>query len=372
MSDILTIVKKELYKYWVNKRTLFTVVLFPGLMIYVMYSLMGSFAGDAIKGMVGSPVVYAVNAPQTYVEAFKASGIEVRETGNKDEALNKVKSEDSSSAFIFDKSDRGINITAYYDSEKTASAGGLSTAQSIITDVSMQIAGVNVTVEDIGEKKTNPGMAIMVKMLPFLILMLLFSSSMSLAAESIAGERERGTFATLMMTPVKRTSIAYGKVISLSVMGILSGTVSFLGIVLSIPKLMAMGEDAELKIEISPAGYLVLFLDVILIVLLVMAVMALVSCLAKTAKEAGTMLSPFTIVGAMVGILSILENGAAVPVYKYFIPVYNNVLVMTGALDGKIDISGLLITAGVDIAVTVALVLSMGKMFKSEKFIFLS
>ena len=155
-------------------------------------------------------------------------------------------------------------------------------------------------------------------------------------------------------------------------MGILSGTVSFLGIVLSIPKLMAMGEDAELKIEISPAGYLVLFLDVILIVLLVMAVMALVSCLAKTAKEAGTMLSPFTIVGAMVGILSILENGAAVPVYKYFIPVYNNVLVMTGALDGKIDISGLLITAGVDIAVTVALVLSMGKMFKSEKFIFLS
>ena len=54
-------------------------------------------------------------------------------------------------------------------------------------------------------------------MVPMLLMIFLFSGCMAVAPESIAGEKERGTIATLLVTPVKRSHLAVGKIISLSV-----------------------------------------------------------------------------------------------------------------------------------------------------------
>ena len=43
---------------------------------------------------------------------------------------------------------------------------------------------------------------------------------MAVAPESIVGEKERGTIATLLVTPMKRSELAVGKVLSLSVIGL--------------------------------------------------------------------------------------------------------------------------------------------------------
>ena len=45
-------------------------------------------------------------------------------------------------------------------------------------------------------------------MLPMLMMIFLFSGCMAVAPESIAGEKERGTNATLLVTPMKRSSLA--------------------------------------------------------------------------------------------------------------------------------------------------------------------
>lgn len=67
-------------------------------------------------------------------------------------------------------------------------------------------------------------------MLPMLLMIFLFTGCMSVAPESIAGEKERGTIATLLVTPVKRSHIAIGKIIALSIIALLSGISSTLGI----------------------------------------------------------------------------------------------------------------------------------------------
>ena len=79
-------------------------------------------------------------------------------------------------------------------------------------------------------------------MVPMLMMAFLFSGCMAVAPESIAGEKERGTIATLLVTPLKRSHLALGKILSLSVIAILSGLSSFLGTMLSLPKLMGGGE----------------------------------------------------------------------------------------------------------------------------------
>ena len=42
MNNILTILKKELARFFGDKRLAFSSILLPGLMIYIMYTFMGS------------------------------------------------------------------------------------------------------------------------------------------------------------------------------------------------------------------------------------------------------------------------------------------------------------------------------------------
>ena len=41
MNNIFTIMKKELFRYLSDRRMLLTTILLPGLMIYIVYSIMG-------------------------------------------------------------------------------------------------------------------------------------------------------------------------------------------------------------------------------------------------------------------------------------------------------------------------------------------
>ena len=52
-------------------------------------------------------------------------------------------------------------------------------------------------------------------MLPYFITILLFAGAMGLGVDMITGEKERGTMASLLVTPVKRSSIVLGKVFAL-------------------------------------------------------------------------------------------------------------------------------------------------------------
>lgn len=73
-------------------------------------------------------------------------------------------------------------------------------------------------------------------MLPMLLMLFLFSGCMAVAPESIAGEKERGTIATLLVTPMKRSDLAIGKILALALIALLSGISSALGTVLALPQ----------------------------------------------------------------------------------------------------------------------------------------
>ena len=73
-----------------------------------------------------------------------------------------------------------------------------------------------------------------------LLLIFVISGAMSITPESVAGEKERGTIATILVTPVRRSYVAIGKILALSAFSLIGATSSFLGTVLSLPKLMGL------------------------------------------------------------------------------------------------------------------------------------
>ena len=66
-------------------------------------------------------------------------------------------------------------------------------------------------------------------LLPFIVVIMIFSSAMSVTLESVAGEKERGTLATILVTSAKRSHIVFGKVIPLSCISSIGALSSFFG-----------------------------------------------------------------------------------------------------------------------------------------------
>ena len=160
-------------------------------------------------------------------------------------------------------------------------------------------------------------------LLPFIVIVFLFSGCMAIAVESIAGEKERGTIATLLVTPTKRSDIAIGKILALSITALFSATSSFIGLIASLPKLMV---GVEFSMEMYGIGtYLAVFAIIITTVLLFTVLLSLVSAFSKTVKEATTYAMPIMIINMLVGISSMVKNGATTNNLLYMIPIYNSV-----------------------------------------------
>jgi sodium transport system permease protein len=205
-------------------------------------------------------------------------------------------------------------------------------------------------------------------MLPMLLMMLLFSGCMAVAPESIAGEKERGTIATMLVTPVKRNHIAIGKILALSVMALMSGASSTIGVLLSLPKLM--GSNVELDGSVyTVSDYLLLAAVILSTVLLLITVVSVISAYAKTIKEATTFVTPLMIVSTLVGLSGMSGVTASSP-SLYLIPFYNSVQSMIGIFSLKASIINIVITIVMNLVISIVGVVALTKMFDNEKIMF--
>ena len=219
---------------------------------------------------------------------------------------------------------------------------------------------------DLADEQDLAGMTFAM-MMPMLIMMFLFSGCMAVAPESIAGEKERGTIATILVTPLKRSELALGKIFSLSIIALLSGLSSTVGVLLSLPKLMGGMEIDAGVYGITEYGLLGII--VLSSVLLLIALISIISAYAKSIKEAQTLIMPLMIVVLMVGVSAMFgtmqENS-----FLYLIPIYGSVQSMGSIFLFQVNTVNLLITVISNFIYTALLIVVLTKMFNSERIIF--
>lgn len=391
-NAILTIFKKELARFFKDRRTLIA-LLMPGLLIYVIYSLMGGAMNDAfVPDEDYEPVVYSVNTPDSVSPVFSAIGLEIIPSQSIDEEKELIANGWVDVLIIFPADfDQKLfaaeppaeisfrepvpNIEIYYNSSSTNSAMTYQTVVAALDAFESSMANmfdINLTLSedqrfDLATDEDMTGM-IFSMLMPMLLIMLLFSGCMAVAPESIAGEKERGTVATLLITPAKRSHIAIGKILALSLMALISGASSTLGIVLSLPKLM--GGTMELDGSVyGVTDYALVALVILSTVLVLISVISIISAYAKTVKEAGTYVTPLMICSMLIGLSGMMGTAAANPAL-YLIPIFNSVHCMIGIFSFEADIVNVLITVGANIAVTAVGIFILTRMFNSEKIMF--
>ena len=211
--------------------------------------------------------------------------------------------------------------------------------------------------------------SILSKLIPMLILMMLFSGVMAIAPSAIAGEKERGTIATLLVTPLRRNELALGKVVSLSGIALMSGISSFIGIALSLPK-MIQADSEGMTLNYTFNDYLVILLIILATVLIMASAVSLLSALAKDVKNAGTMITPFMLVVVLCGLMPMFQSSTPENLTAYLIPFYNAVQVMTAVFAHEMKWMPVIVTLAANVVYTGVAVWGLTRMFNSEKVMF--
>lgn len=388
-NSIFTIMKKELARFFGDRRMAITTILLPGLMIYVIYSLMGSaimdnFAPDEEY----TAKVSAVNLPASLEGLFGSLNFELEETtaDKVDSVKHDIEDGEADLCVVFPQDFDTVmpvyssaagtsapNIEIYYNSSDTDS----QMAFEVITSALDSYESAMTNKFDINNSDTKYDLAsdedisaqIFSSMLPMLLMIFMFSGCMAVAPESIAGEKERGTIATLLITPTKRSHIALGKIFALSLIAVLSGASSTVGTVLSLPKLMGAAEGA-VKNVYGVLDYVWLGVVILSTVLLLVTAVSIISAFAKTIKEAQGYVSPLMILTMLVGVTAMFGGGIKTDLFYYFIPLYNSVQCMSGIFSFEIQPLYLIITVVSNICYAGLGTVLLAKMFNSERIVF--
>lgn len=387
MHSIWTIFKKEWDRVIKDKRLILTVMILPGLMIFLIYSFMGS-ALQSMEDNLPSQVAL-VNPPQSFLDILEGDAyakwtIETIQ-GNEIESYKEQIDQGNWQYIINFPSSFEVDILLlgkpmaqiYYNQNEMASSVIYQSMQSVLYLYHQQwvqnrygdttIFELDTQSIELDENKQQGQM--MSLLLPMLTIMFLFSGAMAIGPESIAGEKERNTIATLLVTPVKRSHIAIGKVLSLSVLSLLSALSSFIGIITSLPKLM-QSNDIDMSIY-SIADYAQILLLLFSTVFVIVGIIAIVSAYSKNLKEAGTLIMPFYIITILVGLTSMLGAGPSTNVFAYLIPIYNTVQSLTAILTFEPNTwLYVLISIVANIGYLVLFISVLSLMFQNEKIMF--
>ena len=388
-SDLFTIIKKEFARFFGDKRMLFTAIM-PGILIYVLYSFMGDGFSEIYT--TEDDYVYqinVVNMPQTLSALKDMENMEVVEVKVDEIDSQKVaiKEEQVDALVVFPEgfdealltydvttaTEPAPNVEIYYNSAKTESAGAYNIMETMLDGVEQSLA--NKFDVCAGEKEYDLASdedisAMLISMiLPMLVMTFLFTGCMAAASESIAGEKERGTIATLLVTPMKRSDLALGKLISLSVLGLISALSSFIGTMLSLPKIMGGAMD-DMKLGYTVSDYAMLLVVILATTLVIVGLISCLSALAKSVKEASNMATPLMLVVMVLSITTMMGTAAPEQWYLYLIPIYNSIQCMGAIFSLEYQMMPVILTAVSNIVYSGVLVVILTKMFNSERIMY--
>ena len=393
MKNILIILKKELKRFFFDRRMLIAMFL-PGILMFVLYTFMGNIMRNNLFSTASEntqyEIVYTVNyasdtsalpkvlqpvnpyfaaenkGNSAHYTAIQSSQVEEYKTKlvNKEIHLL-ITFSDNFEEKVNDATSQKNNISIFYNAETKESSNIYNIIQSF---VGASYNNYTVNMED--GVYVNPDFgkqnAIMVMVVSFILPMatvsVLYATISSFCPESISGEKERGTLASILLTPIKTKEFILGKILALSIVAVASGIVSFLGLIFSMPSMMGMS-----SLPIAPVEAFLLLLIIVSTLFLFVAFGVLISSLSNTVKEAGSYLGPFSALFLLLGIIPPLAGNSLA---FAFVPVLN----LSSCVSAIFSQAGNLplmfgITIGINLLFTVLFVFLVTRLFTKERII---
>ena len=395
MNAIKTIMKKEFLDISRDKRTIITMILLPLMLFPVMLNVMTKVSVKVAKKEKAKALKVAVikdKTPQhfqTYLEEYE--NIEIIYETSEDEVNDKIVNDSLDVYFMFSSdfyekiNELGTGrIDAYYKSKSTTGIVkkriqelldkykepfleeryvkmGIEKRQLDV--INLELTNLATMQEEIAE---NVG-----GFIPYLFIIFCFMGAMYPAIDLAAGEKERGTYETLLTTPVSRFEILLGKFGVVTVGGLISAIAGIVGLYIGV----RMNSDIPKDFLDSLLNILEIKSMIVVTTLLIplsvffSGLLLSLSIIAKSFKEAQSIVSPLMIVVILPAVMGMLP-GIELNSGTALIPILNVTLATKVVLSGNYPIVNLvLVYASLSVFACAALYVS-SLIFRRESSVF--
>ena len=171
--------------------------------------------------------------------------------------------------------------------------------------------------------------------IPLISLLLCATYASWPAADLTAGERERGTLETLLLSPVSRLEVVAAKYIAVMVVGTIATTMNIGGMALAVLHLLRHVPEGQVPFAISP-GAVALCLPALLPILAGASAACIgVAVMARSYREASSYLTPVVLV-LMIPLFPALLPGAELTWKGALVPLYGTALLTRELLSGDL------------------------------------
>jgi len=197
---------------------------------------------------------------------------------------------------------------------------------------------INITNIDMATAKETLGKAIG-GFIPYVLVMFIFLGAMYPAIDLGAGEKERGSLETLLSSPATKFEITMGKLLVVSLTGIVSGLVSVLGISSSlffIDKIPVQIQETILEL-INPFMIFSIIILMIPIAIFFASMLLSISFYARSFKEAQSLMGPLNMV-IIVPLFLSLGPGMEMDHATALMPLINVGLLTKEILAGSVEL----------------------------------
>lgn len=394
MSGITQICKKELARVFKDKKMILSVFLLPVIVMVGIMSLVSSLSSSAQEDVAAhKAIVYIQNGPAEFVQFLKKADKESKLYEMTDRSATEQMIRDGKADLLIEfpedfealasnyKVGGAIpQIKTYYNpSEEYSraafdqiSTGALETyrqsllAQRVSDMEELTVFTINSDNPDmVIQDVEKAGGKMLGTMLPYFVTVLLFAGAMGIGIDMVAGEKERGTMASLLVSPIKRSSIVLGKVFSLMIISGVSSIV-YVGAMVAFMPQMIGGQDLGFDLTLSLKQIIMLGALLIVLAFLYSAIIVLISVFAKTVKEASSYIMPAYMVVLVLGLITMFTTKTPQE-WSYAIPLYNTSLTLQGILTQEVTMTQYGMTLGITLILGIVLIGAIAKAFESEK-----
>ena len=420
MKTIKVIFCKELRRVLFDKKMLFGLFVLPILLMAVIFGVMVMMVMNMQADIEAhQPKVVVVNAPEDFKSFLSRQKTEaeliyqqwedelLEKQGDGKTGVQKVKKEildgdtDLMISFpedfseqisvlekdkLYDASNRTIlvpQVKTYYNPSEDYSDSAKQSFDKLLEDYRLTLLEQRVgsldkvqifTVDSDNEEQViqdddKAGGKMLGAMLPYMICMLLFAGVMSFGADAFAGEKERGTLATLLVAPVKRSHIVYGKLLALMVLAALSALDYGISMLVSLPLMAVSMGGSGVSFHISFLQGCLLLAIIVSLVFVYVAIIGTCAVFAKNMKEASTFLTPAYLLVIVMGMMTMFVSGDT-KTSSYLVPLYGSSMALRNVLTQEISTPQALLTIGANLVIGMILAAIMSKAFDSERIMF--
>lgn len=396
MRLISIMFRKEMKDMLRDRRTMFFMVFMPFIAIFLVFNLtmrMGMEMESRAREKVMRVAVISRTPVPEFMDLLEASGeVEVVGPMTDSGVTPALESDEVDFVVRFTNDFEGImaregtgSVDVYYMGSVSENEGALPRIEEMVEQYGEMLLQrrladrglgsgfarpLSITEKDVSSARARIGESLG-GMIPYFIILFCFMGAMYPAIDLAAGEKERGTIETLLISPASRGQIVIAKWLVVTLSGVCTAVASFLWLFLvlrygsPVPREMVTG-----VMSIAEPGAMLLFLAMLIPLCAFFGALLLsVSIFARTYKEAQSIITPLNFI-VLIPLLIGIFPGVRLDWATALIPILNISLATKEIIAGTINPYHLAEVFMVLLALAVGGLYFCSRWFRREEVIF--